>query len=215
MEEENQENDSVPESRGSSFLHEYICKSEIMRILHNEELNRTRKTYNILMYTSIAFGPIAALLNTIHSAYYPSSESVFSISSKILTTMSGILVASIKFGNHEEIMLKHKQAYDKYTEFKDNKIVQKDVDDTQIIRLFDEISEESPMISKGVYIDMIKKNTDPILKDIYIPKLFIIDEKKILQKKKQEIMKDDINSDTDSSSCKTTIEEERIDNILN
>ena len=89
------------------------CKG--YKIMHINEAQKIKKTYNILIFLGIFIGPLSGLLSGINSIIYPDEDVTLPILSAILSISSGCILSIIKFGKYDETSIANKQAAARYT----------------------------------------------------------------------------------------------------
>ena len=97
--------------------------------MHARSSQQYNKTYNILMYISIAIGPIAGILTGINSIL--KNTLVLPIIIAVISFLSSVFIAVIKFGNFEEKCNSHREASGKYTSLANNARIQLSLDDSK------------------------------------------------------------------------------------
>lgn len=95
-------------------------RAQGFKIMHIQASKRHRSTYNRLMYLSIVFGPLAAIISGIGVTLYPDDPSLFPVISSIIAFLAGIFVSVVKFSKFEQSASAHKLAAAKYTSLENN-----------------------------------------------------------------------------------------------
>ncbi len=91
------------------------------KLMHIQEAQRANKTYKALMFLGIVSGPLAGVMSGIETAINPSVDyPAISISVVILSFLSGIIVAGIKFGKYDEVSNANKTASARYASIESN-----------------------------------------------------------------------------------------------
>lgn len=146
------------------------------KIMHIKTARRLAKKFTTLMYLGIIVGPLSGAISSIGEVMREDPPSMFSVSSIIISFLSGILIASLKFGKFEEQSSAHKLAASRYTSLESNirrqlLLDRKNRVDASIYmdwvgKSFDELFMASPIITTKIYDDYVS-STDKI--DITIP----------------------------------------------
>jgi len=91
------------------------------KLMHIQEAQRANNTYKVLMFLGIVSGPLAGVMAGIETAINPSVDHpVISISVVILSFLSGIIVAGVKFGKYDEVSNANKTASARYASIESN-----------------------------------------------------------------------------------------------
>ena len=72
------------------------------KIMHVQTASFLTKLYDILMYVGIACGPLSVVISSVGVALHPTEDNMFPIIAAIISTISAILIAAVKFGQFEE-----------------------------------------------------------------------------------------------------------------
>lgn len=94
--------------------------SRAYKIMHTKEAQKSNKDYNRLMMLGIILGPASGIISGISAALNPEMNPTFPIIELILGFLSGIVVASIKFGRYDEVSNANKTAAARYTSIESN-----------------------------------------------------------------------------------------------
>lgn len=94
--------------------------SRAYKIMHIAEAQKASKDYNRLMMFGIILGPASGIISGISAALNPEMNPTFPIIELILGFLSGIVVASIKFGRYDEVSNANKTAAARYTSIESN-----------------------------------------------------------------------------------------------
>jgi hypothetical protein len=90
------------------------------KIMHVNAARKANQTYDILMYLGILCGPISGLLSAISAIVNPEADTVLPIFSTVVSVISSIFIAAVKFGKFEEESSAHKLAAARYTSLESN-----------------------------------------------------------------------------------------------
>lgn len=90
-----------------------------LKVMHINVSRNASSKYEMLMIISIIIGPASGTINII-GAEYPDHVSIFLIISAIISFVSGILIAIVKFSSLDEVSIAHKSAAAKYTSLESN-----------------------------------------------------------------------------------------------
>jgi hypothetical protein len=90
-----------------------------LKVMHINVSRNASSKYEMLMIISIILGPASGTINII-GAEYPDHVAIFLIISAIISFVSGILVAIVKFSSLDEVSIAHKSAAAKYTSLESN-----------------------------------------------------------------------------------------------
>lgn len=93
--------------------------SKAFKIMHIEVAQRSARYYSIYMIIGIVIGPLAGVISGIGVAV-EDDTAIFSIIATILSFLSGIVVAIIKFNKFDEVITTNKSAAAKYTSLESN-----------------------------------------------------------------------------------------------
>jgi hypothetical protein len=94
--------------------------SKSYKHMHMTYAQQTSRMYSICTIIGICLGPLAGIISTVSASLHPKEDPTFSIIIAVLSSMSGIVVAIIKFGNYEELSSSHKTTAAKYTSLESN-----------------------------------------------------------------------------------------------
>ena len=95
--------------------------SKSYKLLHIREAQIYMKSYNRLMVAGILTGPLAGVLSGIEAALKPPEDDpIIPVLVILLGFLSGIIVASIKFGKYDEVSNANKSAAASYTSLESN-----------------------------------------------------------------------------------------------
>ena len=90
-----------------------------LKVMHINVSRNASSKYEMLMIISIILGPASGTINII-GAEYPDHIAIFLIISAIISFVSGILIAIVKFSSLDEVSIAHKSAAAKYTSLESN-----------------------------------------------------------------------------------------------
>jgi len=94
--------------------------SKSYKHMHIDYAQRTSKMFSIYTILGILLGPLAGIISTVDASMHPDEDPTFSIVIAILSSLSGVVVAIVKFGNYEELSSAHKNTAAKYTSLESN-----------------------------------------------------------------------------------------------
>lgn len=137
--------------------------SRIYKLMHIKSAQQSNNTYNIYMYLSIVIGPLAGILTGISSTFDDDerSKKIFTIIITVMSFISGIIAAIIKFGKFDEESSANKFAASRYTSLESNvrrqlslyrkdRISSKDYIEW-LNKSFDELFISSPLLPEYIY----------------------------------------------------------------
>lgn len=162
-------------------------KAKGYKIMHIQEASVISKRYKYLMYAGILLGPLAGLLSGIGAIIDSSNDSPieFPIAAACAGFISGIVVATTKFGKFEEKSSKHKISASKYTSLESNvkrQLILSREDRVNagkylewIGNSFDDLFLSSPLLDRQIYTNYIKiaKENGLTIPDEYELTIFI------------------------------------------
>jgi len=90
------------------------------KLMHITEAQKSNKDYTRLMYLGIILGPTSGIISGIGAALNPEMNPTFPIIEIMLGFLSGIVVASIKFGRYDEVSNANKIAAARYSSIESN-----------------------------------------------------------------------------------------------
>lgn len=131
-------------------------QSKVYKNIHLKKSEQLSLIYNRCMLFAIFLGPLATTLSGVGMILYPDGTYYMTITSTILTFLSGILLSYVKFYKIEELSSSHSMAACKYTSleknihrqlqlYKSDRISSQDYLDW-ITTTFDELLISSPLI---------------------------------------------------------------------
>lgn len=88
--------------------------------MHIWQAQRASKKHHCLMGTGIILGPTASVISSIGLAFGLSNEPTISVLTILLGFMSGILIATVRFGKFDEVSSANKSAAARYTSIESN-----------------------------------------------------------------------------------------------
>jgi len=94
------------------------CKA--FKIMHINVAMQNTKYYNIFMLLGIVLGPLSGTIGAIGSALDEKADPTFPIIAAIVAFMSGMIIAIIKFGKHDEVSILNKSTAAKYISLETN-----------------------------------------------------------------------------------------------
>jgi hypothetical protein len=141
-------------------------KAKGYKIMHMKSSRHISKIYNILMYSGIVLGPLSGLLSGIGTIINPETDITIPLIASCVGFVSGILVATTKFGKFEQKSSAHKIAASKYTSLESN--IRRQLAIPKKARInpveymeyignsFDELFLASPLINSDIYNNYVK-----------------------------------------------------------
>ena len=90
------------------------------KLMHITEAQKSNKDYTRLMFLGIVLGPASGIISGISAALNPEMDPTFPIIEIMLGFLSGIVVASIKFGRYDEVSNANKTAAARYSSIESN-----------------------------------------------------------------------------------------------
>ena len=90
------------------------------KLMHITEAQKSNKDYTRLMFLGIVLGPASGIVSGISAALNPEMNPTFPIIEIMLGFLSGIVVASIKFGRYDEVSNANKTAAARYSSIESN-----------------------------------------------------------------------------------------------
>jgi len=90
------------------------------KLMHIWQAQRARKKHQCLMGTGIFIGPIASVITSIGLAFGLTDNPTISVTSILLGFISGILIATVRFGKFDEVSNANKSAAARYTSIESN-----------------------------------------------------------------------------------------------
>lgn len=141
--------------------------AQAYKFMHYSTARYYNRMYNILMYLSLIITPIPSILGAIDVAVNPST-SLFSIPIIILSGISTLIIAIIKFSKPNEKSDQHKLTTTKYSSIEQNTrnqlgLYREDRASPKlyfewISKSYDDLFRSSPLLSNRVYREYYKKN---------------------------------------------------------
>jgi len=135
--------------------------SKSYKLMHIFQARKYHIIYNALSITSILLGPLAGLLSAIEAVLYPEENHVLPILVSVLSTISGILVAAVKFGNYDVKSQSNKSVAARYTSIENNIRRQLTIDREHRVPVseylswletkYEELQASAPMIQPVIY----------------------------------------------------------------
>jgi len=95
-------------------------QSQSYKFMHLMAARSAQNIYVILMMCGIVLGPLAGSLSGIGAALNPESDPTIPIISALFASVSGVIVAIVKFGRYDEVSLSNKSTAAKYTSLEAN-----------------------------------------------------------------------------------------------
>lgn len=135
--------------------------SNSYKLMHIEVAQTSYSMYNFYMKLGIVLGPIAGMLSGVGAVAHPDDNVIFPVVVTIVSFLSGIVVAIIKFSKYDEVGIAHKTAAARYTSLESN--VRRQLALYRIDRVsareyvdwlsssFDELFLSSPILPTNVY----------------------------------------------------------------
>ena len=90
------------------------------KIMHLQQAQKACSFYKKLTIAGIVIGPMAGILSAINQIIYPDTNPTIPIIEILLGFLSGIIVAIIKFGKHDEAMNSNQSVAARYTSLESN-----------------------------------------------------------------------------------------------
>lgn len=94
--------------------------SNSYKLMHLEVAQTAYSMYDFYMKLGIVLGPIAGMLSGVGAVTHPEDNVVFPVIVTIVSFLSGIVVAIIKFSKYDEVGTAHKTAAARYTSLESN-----------------------------------------------------------------------------------------------
>lgn len=88
--------------------------------MHIWQAQRATKRHKYLMGSGIIVGPLASVLQSIALALNMENDPIFSVIVIVLGFLSGIIIATVKFGKYDEVSNANKSAAARYTSIEGN-----------------------------------------------------------------------------------------------
>ena len=95
-------------------------QSKLYKIIHIEKAHTFSSIYNRCMMFAMFFSPLATTLSGIGIIIFPDESYIFTISSTLLTFISGLLISYVKFYKIEELSTSHSIAASRYASLEKN-----------------------------------------------------------------------------------------------
>jgi len=131
-------------------------QSKLYKIIHIDKAETFSSVYNRCMMFAMVFSPLATTLSGIGIIIFPDESYIFTISSTLLTFLSGLLISYVKYYKIEELSTSHSIAASRYASLEKNihrqlLLYQSDRISSQqylewVTTTFDELLISSPLI---------------------------------------------------------------------
>lgn len=95
-------------------------QSKLYKTVHIEKAQSLTTLYNRCMMVAMFFSPLATTLSGIGIIIFPDESYIFTISSALLTFLSGVLISYVKYNKIEELSASHSIAASKYASLEKN-----------------------------------------------------------------------------------------------
>lgn len=95
-------------------------QSKLYKIIHIEKSHQFSTIYNRCMMFAMFFNPLATTLSGIGMIIFPDESYLLTISSTLLTFLSGLLISYVKFYKIEELSTSHSIAASRYASLEKN-----------------------------------------------------------------------------------------------
>jgi hypothetical protein len=142
-------------------------QSQSYKFMHIMAARSAQNMYIILMMFGIILGPLAGALSGIGAALNPEADPTIPIISALLSSVSGIIIAIVKFGKYDEVSSSNKSTAAKYTSLETNvrrqlALYRQDRIDAAhyvewLANSFDELFAAAPLLSSGIQAEYAEK----------------------------------------------------------
>lgn len=95
-------------------------QSKLYKSIHLQKAHSLTSTYNYCMTFAMFLSPLATALSGIGIIIFPEESYYLTISTTVLTFMSGVLISYVKFNKMEELSTSHSIAASRYTSLEKN-----------------------------------------------------------------------------------------------
>ena len=95
-------------------------QSKLYKTIHTEHAECLSTLYNRCMMVAIFLSPLATTISGIGIIIFPEETYTLTITSTLLTFLSGILISYVKFNKIEELSTSHSIAASRYTSLEKN-----------------------------------------------------------------------------------------------
>jgi hypothetical protein len=95
-------------------------QSKVYKIVHMEKSASLMTLYNRCMMVAMFLSPLATTLSGISILIFPDDTYIFTITSAMMTFLSGVIISYVKFNKIEELGTSHSLASTKYTSLEKN-----------------------------------------------------------------------------------------------
>ena len=131
-------------------------QSKLYKLVHMEKSISLMNLYNRCMMVAMFISPLATTLSGLSIMIFPDDTYIFTITSAILTLLSGFIISYVKYNKIEELQNQHSMAAARYTTLEKNihrqlQLYQSDRISSQqylewLTMTFDELLISSPFI---------------------------------------------------------------------
>jgi hypothetical protein len=135
--------------------------SKKYKLMHIFQSRKYHIIYNALSITGIILGPVAGLLSAIEAVLYPEENHILPILVCVLSTISGIIAAAVKFGNYDVKSQSNKSVAARYTSIENNIRRQLNIDKEHRVPVsqylkwleskYEELQTSAPMIEPAIF----------------------------------------------------------------
>lgn len=95
-------------------------QSKLYKIVHMQKSMSLMTLYNRCMMIAMFLSPLATTLSGISILIFPDDTYIFTITSAVMTFLSGIIISYVKFNKIEELGTSHSVAAARYTSLEKN-----------------------------------------------------------------------------------------------
>ena len=113
-------NQSNWNARIENVVRDIEDQSKLYKLIHLEKAHSLSSSYNYCMTFAIFLTPLATTVSGIGMIIFPGESYYLTISTTMLTFLSGVLISYVKFNKMEELSSSHSIAASKYTSLEKN-----------------------------------------------------------------------------------------------
>lgn len=106
--------------RVEQVVQEIEDQSKLYKTVHMEKSISLMNLYNRCMMVAMFISPLATTLSGISILIFPDDTYIFTITSALLTFISGVIISYIKYSKIEELQHSHSVAAARYTSLEKN-----------------------------------------------------------------------------------------------
>lgn len=149
--------------------------SKKYKLMHIFQSRKYHIIYNALSITGIILGPVAGLLSAIEAVLYPEENHILPILVCVLSTISGMIAAAVKFGNYDVKSQSNKSVAARYTSIENNIRRQLNIDKEHRVPVsqylkwleskYEELQTSAPMIEPAIFNKFRNPEKDVELKN--------------------------------------------------